>query len=153
MQLSGSFRRFWYRNNALQVATLALFLAPLASAQQPMPGMQMGASGQMNMQPENFIQEIMAHTTSGTSAEPDSTPMPMLMTTKHLWTLMFHANVFILDEQQSSARGGDKFFSTNWFMGMAKHKAGPGVLTIRSMLTLEPATITAAPLSPAVSAR
>ena len=96
----------------------------------------------MNMQPENFIQEIMAHTTSGTSAEPDSTPMPMLMTTKHLWTLMFHANVFILDEQQSSARGGDKFFSTNWFMGMAQHKAGPGVLTIRSMLTLEPATIT-----------
>ena len=96
----------------------------------------------MSMQAENFIQEIMAHSTSGTSAEPDSTPAPMLMTTKHLWTLMFHANVFILAEQQSSARGGDKFFSTNWFMGMAKHKAGPGVLTIRSMLTLEPATIT-----------
>src|SRR5690348_9797129 len=83
----------------------------------------------------------MAHSTSGTTAEPDSTPIPMLMTTKHLWTLMLHANVFILDEQQSSARGGDKFFSTNWFMGMAKHKAGPGILTLRSMVTLEPATI------------
>ncbi len=164
MQLSGSFRHFLYRSNALPVAALALlFLAPPSGAQQPptaqgtaqngsqaasgtaasqMPGMQMGASGQMSMQAENFIQEIMAHSTSGTSAEPDSTPAPMLMTTKHLWTLMFHANVFILAEQQSSARGGDKFFSTNWFMGMAKHKAGPGVLTIRSMLTLEPATIT-----------
>jgi hypothetical protein len=107
-----------------------------------MPGMQTGANGQMNMQPQNFIQEIMAHDTSGTSAEPDSTPAPMLMTTKASWTLMFHASVFILDEQQSGARGGDKFFSTNWFMGMAQHKLGPGVFTIRNMLSLEPATIT-----------
>ncbi len=148
----------------LAAAALALaLLAPLAAAQQPateqkktqnrtegapsastsqMSGMKMGTSGLMNMLPQNFIQEIMAHDTSGTSAEPDSTPVPMLMTTKHSWTLMFHANVFVLDEQQSGARGGDKFFSTNWFMGMAKHKAGPGVLTIRSMITLEPATIT-----------
>jgi hypothetical protein len=48
----------------------------------------------------------------------------------------------VLDEQQSGPRGGDKFFSTNWFMGMAQHNFGPGVFTIRSMLTLEPATIT-----------
>ena len=111
-----------------------------------MPGMQhgpmnMGAS--MNMQPQTFIEEIEHHAASGTSAEPDSTPTPMLMTTKRGWTLMFHANVFVLDEQQSArTRGGDKFFSTNWFMGMAQHKAGPGLFTIRNMLTLEPATIT-----------
>jgi hypothetical protein len=55
---------------------------------------------------------------------------------------MFHANVFLLDEQQSGPRGGDKFFSTNWFMGMAQRKAGPGTFTARAMLTLEPATIT-----------
>ncbi|MGD0957922.1 MAG: hypothetical protein ABR953_13995 [Candidatus Acidiferrales bacterium] len=107
-----------------------------------MPGMQMGRNGQMNMRPETFVQEILAHNTSGTSAEPDSTPVPMLMKTSHNWTLMFHANVFILDEQQSSPRGGDKFFSTNWFMSMAQHALGPGVFTIRNMLTLEPATIT-----------
>jgi hypothetical protein len=47
-----------------------------------------------------------------------------------------------LDEQQSSARGGDKFFSTNWFMGMAQRPAGSGVFTARAMLSLEPATIT-----------
>jgi hypothetical protein len=107
-----------------------------------MPGMKMGPGEQGNMQPVNLVQEILAHDTSGTSAEPDSTPAPMLMTTAHAWTLMFHANVFVLDEQQSSARGGDKFFSTNWFMGMAQHDAGPGKFTIRAMLTLEPATIT-----------
>jgi hypothetical protein len=107
-----------------------------------MPGMQMGANASMNMQPQTFLREIMAHSTSGTSAEPNSTPTPMLMRSAHGWTLMFHANVFIVDEQQTSPRGGDKFFSTNWFMGMAQHKLGRGVFTLRNMLTLEPATIT-----------
>ncbi len=106
-----------------------------------MPGMKMGQSG-MNMHAETFVQEILAHDASGTSAEPNSTPAPMLMKVAHSWTLMFHANVFVLDEQQSGPRGGDKFFSTNWFMGMAQHNLGPGLFTIRSMLTLEPATIT-----------
>ena len=107
-----------------------------------MQGMQMSGKGNMNMQPQNFIQEIEHHGTSGTSAEPDSTPIPMLMTMKGNWTIMFHANVFIIDEQQSGPRGGDKFFSTNWFMPMAQRKLGPGVLTVRAMLSIEPATIT-----------
>jgi len=97
--------------------------------------------GSMNMRPETFIEEIVQRASAGTSAEPNSTPVPMLMTTKGQWTLMFHANVFVLDEQQSSARGGDKFFSTNWFMGMVQHKLGPGTFTGRLMLSLEPATI------------
>jgi hypothetical protein len=96
----------------------------------------------MSMQSQDFIHEIEHHSTSGTSAEPDSTPIPMWMTVKGGWTLMFHANVFVTDEQQSSARGGDKFFSTNWFMPMAQRKLGPGIFTARAMLSLEPATIT-----------
>lgn len=96
----------------------------------------------MTMQPENFVQSVLSHTGSGTSAQPISTPAPMLMTMKGSWTLMFHANVFILDEQQSSPRGGDKFFSTSWFMPMAQRKLGPGVFTARVMLSLEPATVT-----------
>jgi hypothetical protein len=109
-----------------------------------MPGdseqMQMNAKGPMSM-PATLVQEILRHTTSGTSAEPDSTPVPMLMTTKGAWTVMFHANVFVLDQQQSSARGGDKFFSTNWLMPMAQRDLGPGVFTARAMFSLEPATI------------
>jgi hypothetical protein len=114
---------------------------------QSMPGMQMlgmnmDGNDLMTMHPETFLQEIVRHAGSGTSAEPDSVPVPMLMTTKRKWNLMFHANVFVLEEQQSSPRGGDKFFSTNWFMGMAQRAAGPGVFTARAMLSLEPATIT-----------
>lgn len=127
-----------------------LFLPSVLAAQQQkqpddmqnMPGMDMGTHDHMNMRPATFVQEVFAHDTSGTSAQPNSTPVPMLMKTTHAWTLMFHANVFVLDEQQSSSRGGDKFFSTNWFMGMAQHDAGPGKFTIRAMLTLEPATVT-----------
>lgn len=106
-----------------------------------MAGMQMDGQGQMSMHADSFAQEIVHHGASGTSAEPNSTPVPMLMTLKANWLLMFHANAFVMDEQQSSQAGHDKFFSTNWFMGMAQHKAGPGTFMARMMLSLEPATI------------
>jgi hypothetical protein len=95
-----------------------------------------------NMQPKTFVQQIEHHASSGTSAEPDSTPTPMLMTMKGPWMLMFHANAFVTDTQQTSPRGGDKFFSTNWVMPMAERELGPGQLTLRAMFSLEPATIT-----------
>jgi hypothetical protein len=107
-----------------------------------MPGMDTGEKPLITMRPETFLQEIVRHDSSGTSAAPNSVPLPMLMTKKGLWMLMFHANVFVMDEQQSSPRGGDKFFSTNWFMGMAQRPLGHGVFTARAMLSLEPATIT-----------
>jgi hypothetical protein len=106
-----------------------------------MPAMQHDHDA-MAMQPENFVQHILSHTSSGTSVEPISAQAPMLMTMKGSWTLMFHANVFVLDEQESGPRGGDKFFSTSWFMAMAQRNLGPGVFTTRVMLSLEPATVT-----------
>jgi hypothetical protein len=116
--------------------------------QMHMPG---GDTGDMNkmdahdmnhMHPKNFVEEIAHHSTSGTTAEPDSAPAPMLMAARTSWQFMFHANVFISDLQQSGPRGADRFFSTNWFMGMAQHQAGPGTFTARAMLSLEPATVT-----------
>jgi len=94
------------------------------------------------MHPKRFIQEIEHHATSGTSAEPNSTPAPMAMAMKGEWMLMFHANAFVVDTQQTSPRGGDKLFSTNWFMPMAERELGPGQLTLRAMFSLEPATVT-----------
>ncbi|MGH9702118.1 MAG: hypothetical protein ACRD4K_01990 [Candidatus Acidiferrales bacterium] len=117
---------------------------------QDMPGMDHHAMGgapadqhdRMHMRSETFLQEIVHHGTSGTSAEPNSTPHEMLMTKKSSWMLMFHGTAFLVDEQQTSPRGGDKFFSTNWFMGTAQREIGRSTLTFRAMLSLEPATVT-----------
>ena len=63
------------------------------------------------------------------------------MTTKAGWTLMFHGEAFLIEMQQTGPRGSDKFFSTNWWMPMAQRKFGNGTLTIRTMLSFEPATV------------
>lgn len=106
-----------------------------------MPAMSSHATN-MGDQPKTFLQAIEQHSSSGTSAEPNSTPMPMLMATRGKWMLMFHGVTFLNEMQQSGPRGADKLFSTNWFMPMAQHPLGPGTFTTRVMLSLEPGTIT-----------
>jgi len=93
--------------------------------------------------PHTLTDAILQHTTSGTTVEPASTPMAMLMRQRNGWTLMLHGSAFIADIQQhaDSGRGGDKLFSTNWIMPMAQHRLGHGTLTLRTMLSLEPATV------------
>lgn len=108
-------------------------------------------NGQMNMPghnqegmpaPENFIQFIISHSTSGTSAEPVSTPASMLMGMRGNWMFMFHGEAFLNELQQFGPRGADKFFSTNWFMPMAQWHSGSNTVTFRTMLSLEPGTVT-----------
>ena len=97
---------------------------------------------EMQMRPSSFLDFITQHTTSGTDAQPNSTPTEMVMMTKGSWTLMFHGEAFLNELQQTGPRGADKFFSTNWFMPMAQRKFGTsGTLTLRTMLSLEPATV------------
>ncbi|MGC2181981.1 MAG: hypothetical protein WA637_01725 [Terriglobales bacterium] len=109
-----------------------------------MPGMAEGEMGdhQMSMKPQSLTASLLQHATSGTDAEPDSTPIPMLMTTRGRWTLMLHGEAFLSEAQQSGPRGRGKLFSTNWWMPMAQRKFGKGTLTLRTMLSFEPATVT-----------
>lgn len=81
---------------------------------------------------------------SGTSVEPKSTSETDAMVHGTLgdWTVMFHANAFIVDTQQRGPRGADKLYSTNWFMPMLARQSGAHSFTFRPMLSLEPATIT-----------
>ena len=119
----------------LRIAAFVLFSAPMFAQ------MDHAQHGDMHMQDDSLIELIENHATSGTDAQPISTPAHMLMTTRGKWTFMFHGEAFINGIQQSGARGADKFFSTNWFMPMAQRKFGSGTLTIRTMLSLEPATV------------
>ena len=50
--------------------------------------------------------------------------MPMIMTHFGSWNTMFMGTGFLVDTQQSGPRGGDKLYSTNWFMASAEHRAG-----------------------------
>ena len=92
--------------------------------------------------PPTFINQTIHHTSSGTSAEPNSVEAPMWMAKKGRWDLMLHGVVFLNTVQQGGPRGYDKVFSTNWFMPMAQRSLGNGTLTLRAMLSLEPATVT-----------
>src|ERR1700733_936650 len=79
---------------------------------------------------------------SGTSMNPPAWPMPMTMHPIASWNTMMMGQAFLVDTQQSGPRGGDKFYSTNWFMASAEHRVGRGSFMIETMLSLEPATIT-----------
>jgi hypothetical protein len=104
-----------------------------------MSGMRHSSSHEHRM---TFIDEILHHSTAGTSAQPNSTDEPMIMRTHGKWMFMFHGNAFLSALQQSGPRGYDKVFSTNWFMPMAQRQIGNGELTLRTMISLEPATVT-----------
>jgi hypothetical protein len=121
-------------------ATASAELPPAVAGQAgSMPGM---TDHEMSSEPGTFIDEVLLHGTSGTSAEPNSVPQPMIMLSKGKWMFMFHNQIFLNAEQQSGPSGDDKVFSTNWFMPMAQRPLGPGQLTLRAMLSLEPATVT-----------
>jgi hypothetical protein len=108
--------------------TLALLAAPLARCD---PGMNMNLAGMLLM-----------GQASGTSMNPQSWPMPMLMQRFGSWNLMLMGQGFLVDTQQTGPRGHDKLYSPNWFMLDAEHSVGRGAFMFQLMLSLEPATIT-----------
>lgn len=104
-----------------------------------MPGMQHGSTHALSL---TFIDEILHHDTAGTSAQPYSIDPPMIMRLRGQWMFMFHGVAFLNAIQQTGPRGYDKVFSTSWFMPMAQRQMGRGQLTLRTMISLEPATVT-----------
>ena len=78
---------------------------------------------------------------SGTSTQPASWPMPMLMAERGAWQLGLMAQAFVVYTQQSGPRGDDGAFGANWLMGSASRSLGPGRVQFRAMASLEPATV------------
>src|SRR5580704_3798004 len=97
---------------------------------------------QMQMSSMNSAGMYLMNVASGTSMNPDSWPMPMLMRPVGDWSLMFMAQAFVDDTQQSGPRGAAKLYSTNVFMTSASHILLGGTVQFDSMLSLEPLTIT-----------
>jgi hypothetical protein len=81
---------------------------------------------------------------SGTAWQPDETPMEGLHASWRGWELMLHANAFaqVLYEPGDRHRTGGfattQASSVNWGMAMARRRAGAGRLGLRTMISVEP---------------
>ncbi len=80
----------------------------------------------------------MAREASGTSWQPDATPMDMLHTRSGDWSLMLHGFANLVVDRQSGPRGDRKTFSETMLMAAASRPLGAGALSLRSMVSLDP---------------
>jgi mono/diheme cytochrome c family protein len=78
---------------------------------------------------------------SGTSWVPESSPMWAAHARWGQWNVMQHGNLVLMYDHQGGPRGVSRTVSTNWYMLMGNRQLGKGELMLRTMLSLEPATI------------
>jgi hypothetical protein len=119
-----------------------LFLASLANAQEHDHSKMSGHEAMNHEESTNKAGMYLMNLGSGTSMNPRSWPMPMLMPKLGSWNFMIMGQAFLVDTQQSGPRGGDKFYSPNWGMISAGRSVGRGSFMFQSMLSLDPATVT-----------
>jgi hypothetical protein len=99
---------------------------------------------QMNMPGMSVMENSAGFLSSGTSIEPlvTSEMTPMFHKSLGNWTLMLHGNAFVVNFQQSGPRGYDKTFSANWVMPMVSRDIGRQTVSFRTMVSLDPLTVT-----------
>lgn len=78
---------------------------------------------------------------TGSSWEPSSTLMPGIHYMVGGWLFMIHGFLVSIYDDQEGHRGGEKFFSENMLMCTSQKDLGRGTFALRSMISLEPATI------------
>ena len=120
-----------------RIIAVGVFFLPLAIAQEhDMSHMQM-AGGDSNPAASDLM-----NMASGTSENPQSGSLPMLMRRHGGWNFMLMGQGYLVETQQTGPRGHDKLYSPNWGMFDAAHKLWGGTFQFDLMLSLEPATIT-----------
>lgn len=80
----------------------------------------------------------MTREASGTSWQPDSSPMAGIHLMRGEWMLMLHGAADVVYDQQGGARGDEMVFVASNLMAMAQRDLGPGTLGLRTMLSLDP---------------
>ena len=79
---------------------------------------------------------------SGTTWIPDAVTLPTREFMAGNWDLMLHGFVFGQYNKQGGSRGDDQLGSLNWGMFMASHELAGGRFQARTMLSLDPWTVT-----------
>jgi hypothetical protein len=112
---------------------------PTDSTHLGMPGMKPHSADDMMIGPVGVSMERMG---SGTTWIPDAVTLPSRRRMLGDWMLMAHGFVFAQYDKQSGERGDDQFGSLNWAMLMATHDFAGGRFQARTMLSLDPFTVT-----------
>jgi hypothetical protein len=103
-----------------------------------MPGMQHPAEDMM-IGPAGVSMERMG---SGTTWIPDAITVPSRTWMLGEWMVMTHGFLFAQYDKQTGERGDGQFGSLNWVMLMATRETAGGRLQARTMLSLDPFTVT-----------
>ncbi len=123
---------------------LPIVLVPsILSAQHPVhpmpPQRPMKPMAMMMIDPLGVSMERMG---SGTTWIPDAVPLPARHAMAGSWLLMLHGFGFVQYDAQGGPRGNNQFGSLNWAMLMASRDLFGGRFQARTMLSLDPATVT-----------
>jgi hypothetical protein len=81
----------------------------------------------------------MSRDASGTSWQPEATPMEGIMWKAGAWDAMLHGFVYGVHDRQGGPRGDTKIFAESMLMVMGHRPAGGGTLGLRAMLSLDAA--------------
>jgi hypothetical protein len=96
----------------------------------------------MAMQMNDPLGISMERMGSGTTWIPDAVPLPSRHYMAGPWMFMVHGFGFVQYDKQGGPRGDDQFGSLNWAMLMVSRDLGGGRIQARTMLSLDPATVT-----------
>jgi hypothetical protein len=108
----------------------ACALSPIARAQEAGPD-PMGMSGM-------YGGYDMTREASGTSWQPDSTPMEGIHSMTGAWMSMLHGHADVVYDHQGGPRGDDQSFTTGMLMFMARRDLTDGALGLRLMVSGDP---------------
>ncbi|MEP6831755.1 MAG: hypothetical protein ABJB74_00115 [Gemmatimonas sp.] len=127
------------------LATSVLFVCPaqLAIAQAtgaPAPAMDHAKMGPTSANSDP-LGVPMNRAASGTTWIPDAVQLPTHNVMAGSWHLMMHGFVFGQYNKQGGERGDDQFGSLNWGMFMASRNVKGGRLQVRTMFSLDAATV------------
>ena len=80
----------------------------------------------------------MTREASGTSWQPDATPMEGIHSMNGPWSTMWHGFVNVIYDHQGGPRGDRNTFSESMLMGMGQQPLAGGTFGLRGMVSLDP---------------
>jgi hypothetical protein len=116
---------------------LALHAAAAEESQQPAPGASQTDTAAMSMA-GLYGSYAMEREASGTSWQPDSTPMSGIHAMRGEWMTMLHGFADVIYDDQGGPRGASQSFSTSMLMLMARRELTEGAFGLRLMLSGDP---------------